>query len=243
MLCKIGVIDRSFGFNTAVAEARRAIQIAWVEARCAPFGVGVVQLMGRHAGYIAANATLAARHVDLCLVPEVQFPMHGEDGVLAVVDDILARQGFCVIVVAEGAGSDILMAEAGKTDESGNKKLPEIGKYLQQQIDHYLKKIRKREANVKFIDPSYIVRACPCDASDSVYCQYIAANAVHGAMAGYTGFSSGLVNNRTVMIPFDVVSATSPAYMNPNGRTWERVVSLTHQPKWSAMPEKFKAGK
>lgn len=226
----IGVIDRSFGFNTAVNEARKAIQSAVIEAQCAPFGLGIVQLMGRHAGYISAHATLASRQVDICLIPEVPFPLHGELGVLQLVESLLDRQGHGVIVVAEGAGAD-LFKESTDRDESGNLRLPEIGKFLQHEIDKHFKKVGKT-VSIKYHDPSYMIRSVPADAGDSVYCMTLAQNAVHGAMAGFTGFTSGLVNNRTVLLPIPSITATSPSYLNPEGRTWERVVSLTHQPMW-----------
>ena len=164
----IGVIDRSFGFNTAVAEARKAIQSAVVEASCAPHGLGIVQLMGRHAGYISAHATLASRQVDLCLIPEVPFPLHGPLGVLTLVEEILDRQGYGVIVVAEGAGSD-LFKDSEEKDESGNARLPEVGKFLQQQIAQHFRQ-RNKDVSIKYHDPSYMIRSVPADAGDSVYC-------------------------------------------------------------------------
>ena len=163
----IGVIDRSFGFNTAVAEARKAIQSAVVEASCAPNGLGIVQLMGRHAGYISAHATLASRQVDLCLIPEVPFPLHGDLGVLSLVEEILQRQGYGVIVVAEGAGADLFSASDEK-DESGNARLPEIGKFLQQRIAAHFRE-RHKDVSIKYHDPSYMIRSVPADAGDSVY--------------------------------------------------------------------------
>ena len=236
----IGVIDRSFGFNTAVAEARKAIQSAVVEASCAPHGLGIVQLMGRHAGYISAHATLASRQVDLCLIPEVPFPLHGPLGVLSLVEEILDRQGYGVIVVAEGAGSD-LFQQTDEKDEGGNLKLPEIGKFLQQHIAQHFKQ-RNKDVSIKYHDPSYMIRSVPADAGDSVYCMTLAQNAVHGCMAGFTGFTSGLVNNRTVLLPIPAITATSPSYLNPDGRTWERVVSLTHQPMWERLSKGEGAG-
>jgi 6-phosphofructokinase 1 len=163
----IGVIDRSFGFNTAVAEARKAIQSAVVEASCAPRGLGIVQLMGRHAGYIAAHATLASRQVDLCLIPEVPFPLEGELGLLALVEQILDRQNYGVIVVAEGAGAD-LFPPGDEKDESGNQRLPEIGKFLQQQIQQHFRRQHK-DVSIKYHDQSYMIRSVPADAGDSVY--------------------------------------------------------------------------
>jgi len=228
----IGVIDWSFGFNSAVAQARKAIRSAVVEARCAPNGIGIVKLMGREAGHITAHATLASREVDLCLIPEVPFRLDGPNSVLTHIEEALQNQGYAVIVVAEGAGQDLLQG-SGMTDESGNKVLPEIGMYLQKKISEYFKK-KEITASIKYHDPSYMIRSVPANASDSVLCILLAQNAVHGAFAGYTGFTSAVVNNRTVLLPMSVVTSSSPAYLNPNGRTWERVCVLTHQPRWEA---------
>lgn len=236
----IGVIDKSFGFDSAVAEAEKAIFSAVVESRCTPLGIGIVQLMGREAGYIAAHATLSARQVDLCLVPEVPFPLYG-DGIMLHLDKVMRSQGSAVIVVAEGAGSHLLTA-SGQKDESGNTVLPEIGHFLKEEIKKYFKS-KKMNVSIKYHDPSYMIRSVSANAADSIYCTVLAQNAVHAAMAGYTGFTVGVVNNRTVILPIPVISATSPSYLNPTGRTWERVLTITQQPNWSlAKKEKAATG-
>jgi 6-phosphofructokinase 1 len=132
-------------------------------------------------------------------------------------------------VVAEGAGEEIL-GTSDEKDAGGNKKLPKIGEYLKDQIVDYFKS-KGTEATVKYIDPSYMIRSVPANASDSLYCMLLAQNSVHGAMAGYTAFSTGLVNNRVVYIPIPRLVATSPRVMDPVGRTWERVLAITRQPK------------
>ena len=173
-----------------------------------------------------------------CLIPEVPFPLEGELGLLTLVEQILDRQSYGVIVVAEGAGAD-LFPPLDEKDESGNARLPEIGRFLQQQIQLHFRRQHK-DVSIKYHDPSYMIRSVPADAGDSVYCMTLAQNAVHGCMAGYTGFTSALVNNRTVMLPIPAITATSPSYLNPAGRTWERVVSLTHQPMWSRKQQQQK---
>eukprot|EP00457_Paulinella_chromatophora_P004438 gb/GEZN01004450.1/.p1 GENE.gb/GEZN01004450.1/~~gb/GEZN01004450.1/.p1 ORF type:complete len:514 (+),score=64.69 gb/GEZN01004450.1/:37-1578(+) len=224
----IGIIDRSFGFDTAVGEAVKAIRSAVVEASCAPNGIGLVKLMGRDAGFISAHSTLASREVDLCLIPEVQFPMDGEDGVLATIEQALKYKGWAVVVVAEGAGEDLCKGSSS-TDASGNKILPAVGDFLKKEIERYFKK-RGVKVSIKYHDPSYMIRSVPANASDSVMCVVLAQNAVHGAMAGLTAFTSAMVNNRTVLLPISLVTASSPSHLNPKGRTWERVIGLTHQP-------------
>jgi 6-phosphofructokinase 1 len=226
----LDLIDRSFGFNTSVAEAQRSILSAKVEAKCAPNGVGLVKLMGRHAGYIASHATLASGDVDLCLIPEVPIVLNTEDGkgCLDHVERCIAKQGHVVIVVAEGAGEELLGKNA-EVDAGGNRKLPEIIPFLKKKIvDHF--KSKGQECNFKYLDPSYMIRSVPADAGDSLYCMLLAQNAVHGAMAGFTGFTVGLTNNRTVFLPITAIVRNSPRLMDPVGRTWERVLSVTGQP-------------
>lgn len=224
----IGLIDRSFGFDTAVQEAIRAIDSARIEAECIPNGIGIVKLMGRHAGFISAHSTLADRNVDICLIPEIDIVLEGPDGVLAQIEKSLERIGHCVIVVAEGAGDNLMNAEIQEVDESGNKRLPPIGEFLKNAINKHFKK-KNMLVNIKYNDPSYMIRSVPANAADSVYCMILAQNAVHGAMAGYTGFTSAMVNNRTCMIPMSVIVKCSPTHLEPSGRTWERVTRSTHQ--------------
>lgn len=225
----IGVIDRSFGFMTAVSEAVRAISAARVEAICNnPNGIGVVKLMGRSAGFLAAYATLASQDVDLCLVPEVPIELTGPHGILNHLERVIDNKGHAVVVVAEGAGEELL-GTSTITDAGGNRKLPPIGEWLCSTIKDHFKK-QGKEATLKYIDPSYMVRSVPADASDSYLCMTLAHAAAHGAMAGYTGFTVGLVNNRTVMVPIPELAASSPRAMAAHGRTWERVVSITDQP-------------
>lgn len=224
----IGLIDRSFGFDTAVENAVKAIESARIEAECIPNGIGIVKLMGRHAGFIAAHATLADRSVDICLIPENPVKMDGPGGVLKHVERSLDRIGHCVIVVAEGAGEELLASASNERDESGNKRLPPIAEFLKTEITKYFKKMNV-QVNVKLNDPAYMIRSVAANAADSVYCMILAQNAVHGAMAGYTGFTSAMINNRTVFIPMEVIVKTSPTKLEPKGRTWERVTRSTHQ--------------
>lgn len=222
-------IDRSFGFESAVEAAQDAIRCAKVEASCnLPNGIGIVKLMGRSAGFIAAHATLASGDVDLCLVPEVPTVLEGEIGCLPHLYKRVKSKGYAVIVVAEGAGEEIL-GTSTETDASGNKKLPAIGRFMKDAAEDYFKKMGET-ATVKYIDPSYMVRSVKANAADSFYCMQLGQNAVHGAMAGFTGFSVGLCKNKMVYLPIPNLVATSPRLMDKYGRTWERVLALTRQP-------------
>lgn len=242
----VSLVDRSFGFTTAVGEAVKAIKAAVVEARSAPHCVGLVKLMGRHAGFIAAHATLASGDVDACLVPEVTTPLHGQDGLIPHLHAVIQRKGHAVVVVAEGAGTEYMppeVDEQGKpaVDAGGNAKLPPVGPWLRDTLARELGALLGEKPPVKLIDPSYVIRSVPANASDALYCLLLGQNAVHGAMAGLTGFSVGLYNNRTVYIPMQVLVDNSPRVMDPLGRTWERVLGVTGQP-FTAQALKAKKG-
>ena len=101
-------LDKSFGFETAFAEAVKAISCAHVEAICANNGIGLVKLMGRDSGFIACYATLASEHVNFCLIPEVHFELDGSRGFLEALRHRIALRKHAVIVVAEGAGQDVV---------------------------------------------------------------------------------------------------------------------------------------
>ncbi|XP_027084474.1 ATP-dependent 6-phosphofructokinase 6-like isoform X2 [Coffea arabica] len=230
----IPVIDRSFGFDTAVEEAQRAINAAHVEAESAENGIGVVKLMGRYCGFIAQYATLASRDVDCCLIPESPFYLEGKGGLFEFVEKCLKENGHMVIVIAEGAGQELL-AESGhandEQDASGNKLLQDVGLWISQKIKDYFAKQRKMAITLKYIDPTYMIRAIPSNASDNVYCTLLAQSAVHGAMAGYTGFTSGLVHGRHTYIPFNRIIETQNKVVITD-RMWARLLSSTNQPSF-----------
>lgn len=180
----IDLIDRSFGFNTAVEEAQKAIRSAQTEAKCnVPNGVGIVKLMGRHSGFIAVHSTMCSGEVDLCLVPEVPVVTEGEKGCFAHVRRVLERKGHALIVVAEGAGEEIL-GQSATTDAGGNRKLPELGVWLKEELGHHFKGLGV-PITVKYIDPSYMIRSVAANSGDAIYCLLLAQNAVHGAMVGH----------------------------------------------------------
>ncbi|KAL5074073.1 hypothetical protein RYX36_013057 [Vicia faba] len=230
----IPVIDRSFGFDTAVEEAQRAINAAHVEAESVENGIGVVKLMGRYSGFIAMYATLASRDVDCCLIPESPFFLEGKGGLYEFIKKRLKESGHMVIVIAEGAGQDLLaesMQAMDEKDASGNKLLQDVGLWISHKIKDYFAKENKMAIILKYIDPTYMIRAIPSNASDSVYCTLLAQSAVHGAMAGYTGFTSGLVNGRHTYIPFNRITERMNNVVITD-RMWARLLSSTNQPSF-----------
>ncbi|KAK8520406.1 hypothetical protein V6N13_031141 [Hibiscus sabdariffa] len=228
----IPVIDKSFGFDTAVEEAQRAINAAHVEAESFDNCIGLVKVMGRYSGFIAMHATLASRDVDCCLIPESPFYLEGPGGLFEYIEKRLKEDGHMVVVIAEGAGQELLSESIqSMTDASGNKLLQDVGLWLSQRIKDYFSKERKMLINLKYIDPTYMIRAVPSNASDNVYCTLLAQSAVHGAMAGYTGFTSGLVNGRHTYIPFNRIIEKQNKVVITD-RMWARLLSSTNQPSF-----------
>ncbi|KAL8128610.1 hypothetical protein V2J09_017765 [Rumex salicifolius] len=226
----IPVIDRSFGFDTAVEEAQRAINAAHVEAESAENGIGLVKLMGRDSGFIAMYATLASRDVDCCLIPESPFYLEGPGGLFEFIEKRLKENGHMVIVVAEGAGE-----KSGNVDPSGNNLHKDVGLLLSQMIKAYFDQPKKIHVTVKYIDPTYMIRAVPSNAADNVYCTLLAQSAVHGAMAGFTGFTGGQVNGRQSYIPFKHIIEKSNQVVITD-RMWARLLSSTNQPSFMSEP-------
>jgi len=225
----IPFIDQSFGFQSAFSEATRSIRSAKVEARTAPNGVSVVKLMGRHSGFIACYAALAQNDADYVLIPEVPFQLHGPGGFLENLRAKVTAQGHALIVAAEGAGQE-LFDDDGARDASGNKKLQDVGRLLRQCISEDFE-AHGMDLNLRYIDPSYVIRSVPANPYDSVYCIRLAHAAVHAAMAGRTNMVVGRWRRRFVHIPIGLaVSARNQ--VDPHGDLWWSVLEATGQP-WS----------
>jgi len=220
-------IDQSFGFQTAFSEAAKAIRAAHVEANGAPNGVGLVRLMGRHSGFIACYASLAMSDANFVLIPEVPFQLDGEGGLLNLLRNRLERRGHAVIVVAEGAGQELMPRGEG-TDASGNKKLVDIGIFLKDRITAYFNEIQT-ELNLKYIDPSYVIRSVPANPYDSVLCIRLAHNAVHAAMSGRTEMIVSRLHMRFVNVPMPLAIRERNT-VDPNGDLWMTVLESTGQP-------------
>jgi 6-phosphofructokinase 1 len=228
----IAIIDHSFGFVTAVQEAQRAIRAAYVEATSGFNGIGLVRLMGRNSGYISMLATLASGDVDVCLIPEIDFDLDGPQGLLIHIEHLLRQKKYCVIVVAEGAGLKHIQkaCESGQdVDASGNVKMPNVGLWLAENINCWFSN-RGIEVNLKYIDPSYEIRSVPAVATDNIMCTLLAQSAVHGAMAGFTGFTCGTVNTHQVMIPMKEIISKGRTRVDLSSRMWHRVLASTLQP-------------
>ncbi|TXG60111.1 hypothetical protein EZV62_014684 [Acer yangbiense] len=169
------LMDKTFGFDTAVEEAQRAINSAYIEAHSAYHGIGIVKLMGRSSGFIAMHASLASGQIDICLIPELPFHLHGPHGVLTHLKYLIETKGSAVICVAEGAGQNLIQ-KTNATDASGNIVLGDIGVHIQQEVKKYFKEIGI-PADVKYIDPTYMIRACRANASDGILCTVLGQNA------------------------------------------------------------------
>lgn len=225
----LNLIEKTFGFDTAISEAIKAVQCAHVESKGAPMGIGLVKLMGRQSGHIAVCAALAQNDANFVLIPEVPFDLEGEKGFLKALEDRLRKRKHCVILVAEGAGQELIRTDDTpvETDASGNLRLIDIGVFLRTKIEEHFKKIGM-EINLKYIDPSYMIRSVRSDAGDSIYCGALGLYAVHAGMAGKTGMLVGLMRDEYVHIPIRMV--TFGKKVDPDSTLWQRVLESTGQP-------------
>ncbi len=223
----IYLVSRSFGFETAVDVATRAITSAHNEAAGYPNGIGLLKLMGRHSGFIAATATLAQQDVNFVLIPEVDFDLDGPNGLLSAIEKRLADRGHAVIAAAEGAGQKFFDDEKTERDASGNIKLKDIGLYLKEAIISYFE-AKHTGITIKYIDPSYMIRSLPANANDRVFCNFLGRNAVHAGMAGKTNLLIGNWNNFFVHVPMQTV-AGKRKQINPRGTLWRSTLEATGQ--------------
>jgi 6-phosphofructokinase 1 len=219
----ISFIDTSFGFETAVEAARQATRAAYVEASCHRSGIGLVKLMGRDSGFIASFATLADTQVGICLIPEIAFSI---DGVVEAARQRIKRDGYVVIVVAEGAGQDLLDIAGGR-DASGNRRHGDIGAFLRDQIgEKFL--AQGSAASIKYIDPSYMIRSLPANARDANFCLRLGHAAVHAGMAGKTDVVIGSWRRRLTHVPIPL-AVSSRKKVDTDGYLWQTVLSVTGQ--------------
>lgn len=235
--------DQSFGFQSAFARATDFISSGSIEAAASPNGVGIVKLMGRHSGFIASYAALAANAADIVLIPEIPFALGGADGLLAHVEQHVRSKGFVVIVLAEGAGQDLLEEHGlpqhnGRgTDASGNVRLGNIGELLKESITAHLTAVGLAPA-MRYIDPSYAVRSIAANAYDSVYCLRLAHAAVHAAMAGRTEAAVARWRRRFVHVPLSLMTSRRNQ-VDPDGDLWMSVLETTCQPaKFGSAPDR-----
>jgi len=220
-------IDRSFGFETAVERATEAVSSIHMEAFSQINGIGLVKLMGRESGFIATATAIASHETNFCLIPEVPFELDGPNGFLEHLKKRILERHHAVVIVAEGAGQDLLETTT-ETDASGNKKLSDIGTYLCDRINEFFNQ-SGIHINLKYVDPSYQIRSSVTTANDSIYCERLGSYAVHAAMAGKTKMVVGLVNNKYVHIPIKMVTMKRN-YVDPEGALWRDALDATRQP-------------
>jgi 6-phosphofructokinase 1 len=223
-------VYQSFGYATALDEAAQILRAAHVEAKCNPGGIGLVKLMGRDAGFIAAGAAVAAQEANFVLVPEVPFPLEGTGGFLEALEQRMAAREHAVVVVAEGAGQHLFEEGDATADESGNRRHRDIGRFLCDRIRAHFGE-RGLEVSVKYFDPSYAIRSVPPNANDRILTDRMARSAVHAAMAGKTDVMVGLWNQATIWVPISTAVAETKR-MDPDKDLWNAVLATTGQPDW-----------
>lgn len=224
-------VEKSFGFETAFSKACEVIYSAHVEAEASYNGIGIVKLMGRDSGFIAAHATIASNLVNFCLVPELDFELEGENGLLQLLEKRLLRKRHAVIVVAEGAGQKyVLDPNNPQYDASGNLKLGDIGLFLEKKIKSYFSE-KDIPVSIKYIDPSYTIRSTPPTPNDSIYCVQLAQMAVHAGMTGRTGMIVGYYNDNFIHIPMQLATLKRKK-LELTSQLWLSVLESTGQPSF-----------
>lgn len=221
-------VSRTFGYLTALEESRRVIDAAHTEARSVHNGIALVKLMGRHAGFIAAGATIANQDVNFTLVPEVPFALEGPKGFLAALKRRILDRSHAVIVVAEGAGQDLFPEKPRQTDASGNLKLHDIGEFLGEKIEAYFA-AEQVPIKLRYFDPGYQIRSCPANCEDAVLCDQFARQAAHAAMAGKTGLVVGFLHDVFIHVPTELIVSKTKR-LDPEGSLWQAVLAATRQP-------------
>jgi len=230
----LSFVQRSFGFETAVSRAVMAVSAAHTEAESAINGLSLVKVMGRESGFIAAHTALASGEVNFVLIPEVPFDLEGPGGLWENLKDRIARRQHAVVLVAEGAGQSLLES-SDAVDASGNRILSDIGVYLKTRLLE-LSKRDELPVNLRYIDPSYMIRGSEANPNDSIYCSRLGANAVHAAMSGRTGLLMSMVHDRYVHIPIKL-SVGQRNLVDPDGDLWRDVIIQTGQPALMINPK------
>ena len=221
-------VGRSFGFETSVAEATSVIRSAHIEAKGAHNGSGLVKLMGRDSGFIAAYAAMANPVVNFCLVPETDFELEGPNGLLAAIERRFASdKDHAVIVVAEGAGQKFFDGAAEK-DASGNILKKDIGRYLQSRIGEHFK-AKGVDHTIKYFNQSYMIRSVPAMGTDAIRCYMLARNAVHAAMAGRTDCVVGEAGHELYTLVPIALATIERQRLNLAGDLWRCVMDATGQ--------------
>jgi 6-phosphofructokinase 1 len=223
-------VELSFGYVTALEVASEVLRGAHVEAVGAPNGIGLVKLMGREAGFIAAGAALASQDANFVLVPEVAFPLEGDGGLLDLLEKRLVDRNHALIVVAEGAGQHLFDHENAQRDASGNLRFQDIGVFLRDRIKSHFA-ARNIPANMKYIDPSYVIRSVPANAWDRILTDRLARAAVHAGMAGKTDVMVGFWNQEIVYVPIST-AVSEKKVMSLESDLWNAVLATTGQPDW-----------
>lgn len=224
----INFVYKTFGFDTAVSFARDALDAAHIEAKGNPNGIGLVKVMGRDSGFIAAYATLASITVNYTLIPEMDFQLHGPNGLLTHLEKRMIDKHHAVIVVAEGAGQHLLPESDREKDASGNVKHGDIGIFLKQQINQHFSQ-KGLEVNLKYFDPSYMLRSLPANAQDRIFAANLARFAVHAAMAGKTDMMIGRRFNQFIHVPIPIAVANRKK-ITLDSELWMAVLQATGQP-------------
>jgi 6-phosphofructokinase 1 len=189
----LGGTDMTFGFDTAVQIATEAIDRLHTTAE-SHNRVMIVEVMGRHAGWIALHSGLAGG-ADVILIPERPFDI---DEVVRLIRRRHARgRFFSIVVAAEGATpkEGTLEVVGGKKDEFGHERLGGIGQQLEREI------AERTGFDARATVLGHIQRGGTPTAFDRVLATRLGLAAIDAAHEGKYGTMPALRGQRIELVP------------------------------------------
>lgn len=225
----LNFIDKTFGMETAFSKASEVIQAAHIEAKAARNGIGIVKLMGRESGFIAAHATIASNEVNFCLIPEMNFKLNGPNGFFEILKNRILNRGHAVIVIAEGVAAHFMKdPKQISKDASGNLQYEDIGLFFKHEIQTFMAD-QQIPVTIKYIDPSYLVRSCGPTPNDAIFCAQLGQMAVHAGMSGHTGLVIGYHHGQFTHLPMSLTTQERK-HVDLESSLWLSVLESTGQP-------------
>jgi len=157
--------------------------------------VFILEVMGRHAGWMAASSALARTSIEdaphIILLPEITF---NQKDFLTLVKQVVAKHGYCVVVVSEGVKNSKgkFLAESNRTDAFGHSQLGGIAPFISELINNKLK-MKNHWAVADYLQRSARHIASKVDLEQA---QAVGSFAIKYAMAGMNGVMPIIVRHK-----------------------------------------------
>jgi 6-phosphofructokinase 1 len=194
--------DATFGFRTAVDVATNFVLGIHHDAR-AQDRIGLLEVFGASAGWVALHAHADSGEGDEVLIPE-RMPEKREDhndflgGILDYVEKRLEDNDHAVVVVAEGAMPEWQWRDAGAKDRAFANLLSK----MKQRYGPARAEAGKEPFAISDVRTRYLVRGTPPNTYDIELCKVTGRLMVDTALAGFTGCAVHRWQNDYVLVPF-----------------------------------------